>query len=348
VPQPITESRPLAVIESNPTTPAGRLRVQVITPGWGSSGYYSPHVLETAGRNGVFPAGTQMYLDHPSWTEAQDRPERSVRDIAAVLTEAASWDDGLQALVAEAQVVGPYRELLTDPTLREAIGVSIRANATVEEGEAEGRSGVLVSELVEGVSVDFVTQAGRGGRILSVLESATRRQLAEFTPVNPAGSTHESQGGTMQQIEEARLRQLEEAAGRVSALESELGAATARANTAESALAQIRIRDAARPVARAIAAESATLPAGWQSDVVEAALTRVPVTDDGTLDETALRTAVESERTRQELRLAEALEAAGAGRVRGNGDRQQVGESGGGSGFDLDAAVTGRYTKTGA
>jgi hypothetical protein len=149
----------------------------------------------------------------------------------------------------------------------------------------------------------------------------------------------------MAQVDDARLRSLEESAGRVQALEAERDAATQRANTAESALAQIRIREAARPLATAVAAESATLPAGWQADVVDAALTRVPVTDAGQLDEAALRTTVETERTRQETRLAEALEAAGAGRVRGNGQRQ---ESAGGGGFDLDAAVMGRYVKTGA
>jgi hypothetical protein len=428
VPQ-VTESRPLAVLESDTPPTSGRLRVQVITPGWGSSGYYPAPVLEAAGNAAVFPAGTQMYLDHPSWSEAQDRPERSVRDLAAVLTAPASWDDQLQALVAEAQVFAPYRDMLTDPGLAQAIGVSIRANAVVEQGEAEGREGTIVSELVEGVSVDFVTQAGRGGRILSVLESARPQRVVEravaagvqeatandtqaalaaaltvrlggsesyawvrdfddttvwfelesptltglfamtyqladtggvtftgdpqqvtarttYVPVNPAGSTQESQGGMMAQVDDARLRSLEESAGRVQALEAERDAATQRANTAESQLAQIRIRDAARPLATAVAAESATLPAGWQADVVEAALTRVPVTEAGQLDEAALRTTVETERTRQETRLAEALEAAGAGRVRGNGQRQAQ-ETGGG-GFDLDAAVMGRYVKTGA
>jgi hypothetical protein len=176
VPQ-VTESRPLAVLESDTNQPGGRLRVQVITPGWGSSGYYPAGVLEAAGNAAVFPAGTQMYLDHPSWSEAQDRPERSVRDLAAVLTGPASWDEGLQALVAEAQVFAPYRDLITE--MAPAIGVSIRANAVVEQGEAEGREGTIVSELVEGVSVDFVTQAGRGGRILSVLESARPARVVE-------------------------------------------------------------------------------------------------------------------------------------------------------------------------
>jgi hypothetical protein len=310
VPQ-VTESRPLAVLESD------------TTPGWGSSGYYPAPVLEAAGKAAVFPAGTQMYLDHPSWSEAQDRPERSVRDLAAVLTGPASWDDQMQALVAEAQVFAPYRDMLTDPGLAQAIGVSIRANAVVEQGEAEGRTGTIVSELVEGVSVDFVTQAGRGGRILSVLESARPQRVVERA--------------------DARVRSLEESAGRVQALEAERDAATQRANAAESQLAQYRVRDAARPVAAAIAAESELLTAAWQADVVEAALTRVPLTSTGELDEAALRLAVETERTRQETRAAELLEAKGAGRVRGNGERHVQERRGK---FDLTAAVA-EYRKTG-
>jgi hypothetical protein len=306
--------------------------------------------------------------------------------------------------------------------------VSIRANAVVEQGEAEGREGTIVSELVEGVSVDFVTQAGRGGRILSVLESARPQRVVEravasgvteatandtqaalaaaltvrlggsdayawvrdfddatvwfelesptltglfamtyqladtgdvtftgdpqqvtarttYVPVNPAGSTQESQGGMMAQVDDARLRSLEESAGRVQALEAERDAATQRANTAESAARADPGPGGGPPPRRAIAAESATLPAGWQADVVDAALTRVPVTEAGQLDEASV-----ADRGRDGAHAAGdtprgALEAAGAGRVRGNGQRVQ--ETGGG-GFDLDAAVMGRYVKTGA
>lgn len=155
----------------------GRFRVQLITPGWGSSGYYPAEVLEAAGRSGVFPAGLHMYLDHPTRTENSERPERSVRDLAAVLTEAATWNPSTRALEAEAAVFGPYREVLAE--MAEAIGVSIRAAAEVEHGEAEGRRGTVVTELVEGVSADFVTHAGRGGRIVEVLESAHRTTVAE-------------------------------------------------------------------------------------------------------------------------------------------------------------------------
>src|SRR5205823_731299 len=143
----------------------------------GSSGYYSAQVLEAAGANRVFAAGTHMYLDHPGMAEQHDRPVRSVRDLAAVLTEDATWDATNQRLVANARVFGPFTEALVE--MRDAIGVSIRADATVEIGEAEGRRGTIVTELVEATSVDFVTHAGRGGRILSVLESARPGRVVE-------------------------------------------------------------------------------------------------------------------------------------------------------------------------
>lgn len=161
-----------AVRGQQPT--GGRMRIKLIDAGWGSSGYYSPAVLAEAAKNGVFPAGTHMYLDHPSATESMDRPERSVRDLAAVLTSPATFDQG--ALYAEARVFGPFQQLLSEQA--DAIGVSIRAAGTAEYGEADGRDGMVVTALTEGLSVDFVTKAGRGGAIVSLLEAA-RAELHE-------------------------------------------------------------------------------------------------------------------------------------------------------------------------
>lgn len=153
-------------VEGNP----GRFLVQLISPGWGSSGYYSQEVLEAAAKAKVFGKGLHQYLDHPTATEQYDRPERTVRDLAAVLEEDARWDGDLRALVAEATVFGAHRQVLQE--MADAIGVSIRASAEVEPGEAEGRAGLIITQLVEGISADYVTHAGRGGRILQVLESA--------------------------------------------------------------------------------------------------------------------------------------------------------------------------------
>ncbi|MEN3123266.1 hypothetical protein [Janibacter sp. LM] len=175
MPKRITEASTLTVTES--PTP-GRISLQLIDAGWGSSGYYSPQVLENAANEQVFPAGTHIFFDHPSESERHDRPERSVRDLAAVLDEDATYADG--ALVAEAKVIGPYRDLITDPVFMESVGMSIRAAADTTVGEAEGRKGTIVTQLIEGVSVDLVTRAGRGGRILAAVESA-RRDLVEAT-----------------------------------------------------------------------------------------------------------------------------------------------------------------------
>lgn len=145
---------------------SGRIRIKIIDEGQGSSGFYPAATLEAAAKDKVFPKGTHMFLDHPSVTENFDRPERSLRDLAAVLDSDAVFESG--ALYAEAKVFPAYRELLTDPEVFEAIGVSIRASAEVEET----KTGRNVTKLVSSESVDFVTKAGRGGKVMEVLESA--------------------------------------------------------------------------------------------------------------------------------------------------------------------------------
>jgi len=149
----------------------GKMPVQFISPGWGSSGYYSPEVLQEAVANRVLPAGTHMYADHPTKRDRTERPERSIRDLMAVTTSDAQLaEDG--SLRGEIRVMAPYQALIQD--LAPHIGVSIFGDATdVYEGEAEGRRGRIIEGLDKIHSVDFVTRAGRGGQILSVLESAT-------------------------------------------------------------------------------------------------------------------------------------------------------------------------------
>ncbi|NUO96764.1 MAG: hypothetical protein HOW59_02415 [Nonomuraea sp.] len=162
------------------TTP-GKIKVGLITPGLGSSGYYSPEVLESAAKDKVWPKGTHIFFDHPSESEMYDRPERSVRDLAGVLDEDAYWDG--TGLVAEAKVIGPYRKLVTDPVFIESVGMSIRASAETRAGEVEGKKCQIITQLIEGDSVDLVTRAGRGGKVLAVLESAraNARRVSEAT-----------------------------------------------------------------------------------------------------------------------------------------------------------------------
>lgn len=146
---------------------ANRLLVGLITPGQGSSGYYPQATLEAAATDKVFGTGTHMYLDHPTESDEYERPERSVRDLAAVLSEDARWDG--QALVAEAEVFGPYADALV--AMKDHIGVSIRASAEVSEAKGVR----TIEKLVHAESADFVTKAGRGGSIMAVLESSRPR-----------------------------------------------------------------------------------------------------------------------------------------------------------------------------
>lgn len=174
-----TQIRERRAVEATTTGKSGRLKIGLISSGWGSSGYYSDRVLENAASAKVFPAGTHMYFDHPSESEMYDRPERSVRDLAAVLETDGVWDPELHTIVGEAQVFGPYVELLTDEHFAKAIGTSIIATAETTTGEAEGRKGTIISELIEGKSVDFVTHAGRGGSILAVMESRRPERVVQ-------------------------------------------------------------------------------------------------------------------------------------------------------------------------
>lgn len=190
-------------VATMPSETPGRARVRVITPGWGSSGYYGADTLEAAGNERIFPAGTHMYVNHPSSTEAYDRPERDVKDLAAVLLEDATWDPANPGLWAEATIFSHWREPLAE--MAPYIGVSIRGAAEVAEGEAEGRKGRIITRLIEGSSVDFVTKAGRGGGF-EILESAWAAGHSA-APVSEASSNDTRE----------RLRDLVNDAHRVSA-----------------------------------------------------------------------------------------------------------------------------------
>lgn len=161
MPTLITEAVNLTA--STPKT--GRIKLRIIDQGKGTSGTYPAATLEAAAKDKIFAKGTHMYADHMSATEAFDRPEGSIKNLAGVLESDAVYEDG--ALYAEAKVFPAWRDIL-DPEVFEHIGVSIRASAEVDEARGER----TVTKLVHAESVDFVTKAGRGGRVMEVIESA--------------------------------------------------------------------------------------------------------------------------------------------------------------------------------
>ena len=359
---------------------SGRMLVRLIDAGQGSSGFYPAETLKAAAEAGVFHRGLHLYADHPSETERIDRPERSIRDIAGVLTEDARYDEETESLVAEAKTFAAWGPILTE--MHDAIGLSIRAAAEVSEGEHDGQATVIVDRIVAAESVDFVTRAGRGGKVLSLLESArpvreamssdvehalellfindgnswvvdhdpdakfviyrrdrrTWRTAYSYDPATgtatldpapvevskvvtyvptqptqnvpaPAGqtiTTQESREDTMPQIEEARLRQLEEDAGRAPQLEEAVTQLTAERDAARAA-ANAALTAALTAQATALVAESGH---PFTSLERRGLIVDVPVTESGELDAEKLRTRIEEAAAELEER---ARAAAGRG-----------------------------------
>lgn len=171
----ITETASLGTVA--PDAKSGKFLIQIIEGDrWGSSGYYPGQVIEKDGPR-VFGVGTQMYLNHPSLTEEYDQPERRVEDLIGVISSTPVWDDGAKTLTAEATIFTHYAPMIKE--IMSAVGVSIRAYATAEEGEVEGRYGPIITGFISAESVDVVTKAGAGGAILSAIESAVGRKPAK-------------------------------------------------------------------------------------------------------------------------------------------------------------------------
>lgn len=153
----------------NPAT----ITVDIIRSGWNKNGtrYYPADVLERDIPL-VYPKGTHQYINHPSVTEQDDRPERSLYDLAAVFIETpyAVREGDRTVMRVAARVYSRHRQFLEEA--QSDIGVSINGNGDGEYGEREGRSGVVLERLTHGSSVDFVTKPGAGGRIIALVEAA--------------------------------------------------------------------------------------------------------------------------------------------------------------------------------
>lgn len=158
-----------------PAATPGRFSICLIRAGWSLNGvYYSEDVLKRAANSGQWAAGSLNYVDHDTDAEEEQRPSGSLLRLASYQTADARWDDNEQGLVAEVRAFAPWREAVADWAASKAIGMSIRAWVYGQDGEAEGRKGFIVSEIVESRSCDYVTVPAAGGAILSVIESVRR------------------------------------------------------------------------------------------------------------------------------------------------------------------------------
>lgn len=250
-------------------------RLKLISPGKGAHGYYSADVLKEAAKNKVFPAGTKMFLDHPTMDEEMQRPERSLRAMAAKFTSDAVFEesgaDG-PGLYADYKAYQDYIPFLKERAAD--IGTSINAGG-LKDGTKTVDGVPVVKKLVVARSVDFVTVAGRGGKLLPLYES--------FRESNPGVIPPIGDDMALTQIDESVLATLRESAALVTKLQVQM-------SRQSDQLAKI----CARGIADTLLKES-RLPGRAQVRVLGTLIndtSEVPLTEAGGLDETKFRAAV--------------------------------------------------------
>lgn len=254
--------------------------IKIIQPGWGSSGYYSKEVLQRDGPK-VFPAGMHMYMDHPTAQEEAARPERSLKDLAAVTMKDAEWMDTGPAgpgLYTEAKPFSDSAQRIKE--MAPHIGVSIRASGQAENGEVDGRKGPVIKAITNGKSVDFVTAAGAGGKVLA--ESARNNAAANVSAEESVEAKELQERLQKAEAENARLREINV------------------------------LREAREFVTSAL---PATLPALTRNRLIEA-LAKNPPVKDGKIDTEAYKVTI-AESARQEM--AYLASVTGSGRITGMG-----------------------------
>lgn len=147
----------------------GKGEICLIKPCTGSMGHYTSESLQRTATNGVFGKGTKMFIDHQTEEERKARPEGSVLRTAAVLEGAAQWKEGKAGwgLYAPIRAYSDFVPFINERA--KDIGVSVRGSiiptGKIVNGVPE------VQEFARALSVDFVTKAGAGGKLISVYES---------------------------------------------------------------------------------------------------------------------------------------------------------------------------------
>ena len=149
----------------------GRATVIVIKAGFNATEdrYYPAEMLRRD--YGIFE-GMKMYADHPTKEEDDARPERSIKDWVATLTEVKCDDKGTVTGIAE--IVEPWLmsklAALREKGMLSEMGISINALGWATKGTIEGKDTLIVEKLDACRSVDFVTEPGAGG-VVTLYES---------------------------------------------------------------------------------------------------------------------------------------------------------------------------------
>lgn len=229
------------------TGPDGTYKIVLITPGQGSSAYYTEELLREYGP-ATFPAGTHSY---PTHQKAQDRNPFTM---IGGLAEDAFYEDGV-GLVGYLKPRESLRETLEE--IKDYVGFSISAPGECEEAEVDGQVTKVATSLIPSITntVDLVSYAGRGGKFAmaeSLLEEALTNSHTDSTDENPGKGN-----GNMPTLEEKVESLISVVESLVTKFDEALAGLETEKNTvAESAADASKAVDAADAVAKADIPES--------------------------------------------------------------------------------------------
>jgi hypothetical protein len=171
------------------------MRVIIITEGLGNlrdKNYYTAEAVQSSAN--VF-RGKQFYIDHPSASDEENRPERSIRDLAGSFAEtqvgtAQDPDTGenLAACFATLQFANSDPGRLAFEQAKSSLeyqrkfpdskdvyaGLSINGGGVSHPGTIRGMDVNMVTEIQEAFSADIVTKPARGGKFLALVQEAQR------------------------------------------------------------------------------------------------------------------------------------------------------------------------------
>lgn len=163
-----------ALVEGTADRAKREVVIDLIKAGFGNrrdNHYYGREILESHFQDFQ---GAKMYVDHldPEAVKRLNGMPRSVRDLGGRITE--TWMDqdaaGNPVVRGRAKIAQPWLwELIeNDPEL---LGVSINAWGKSKPGTVEGRQARIVEGIAKVGSVDWVTEAGAGGKVVSLVEA---------------------------------------------------------------------------------------------------------------------------------------------------------------------------------
>ena len=193
--------------------------VKIISPGRGSSGYYTKEVLQRDGP-GVFGRGTLMFVNHATEAEQNARPEGDWSQLAAVTEAAAHWDDNGPdgpALYAPAAVFSKFAAEVKEKAPYTGVSINARGhyaesatglpNPKVKIHESkiapDGKPG-LIARITCADSIDLVTKAGRDGKLL--LESASQSSTQQQESSAMADENHQQLNEALAEIRKLKER----------------------------------------------------------------------------------------------------------------------------------------------